>query len=248
MTSQFIPRYYEIERALRSRIAELQPGDALPSDAMLCEEFRVSRMTARNAVQRLAQEGLVHRIPGRGTFVARPSSHRQASNLLSFSEEMRRRGRSPRSVLIQRRMREPTDLESGRLALGHGEKVCVIRRLRLADEKPVALETAVLPASVAPILTGADLQNGSLHAALVEGGRLPTAGRATLRADMATADDARRLGVKRGAPLFIEQRLIFDDKGDPLEFTESRYVAARYALDVEFDVELPTRSPPGPDI
>src|SRR4029079_13595416 len=60
---RFVPRYYEIEQALRTRIAELKPDAPLPSDAMLCEEFGVSRMTARNAVQRLVQEGIVYRVP-----------------------------------------------------------------------------------------------------------------------------------------------------------------------------------------
>jgi GntR family transcriptional regulator len=239
VTSQFVPRYYEIEQALRARIAGLEPGDALPSDAMLCEEFGVSRMTARNAVQRLAQEGLVHRIPGRGTFVARPPTHRQASNLLSFSEEMRRRGRTPTSTLLQRERRAPTDSEVSRLELARGEGVLVVRRLRLADGEPVAVETAVFAASLAPVLEQADLEKGSLHATLIAAGRVPTGGRATLGAAGATAEDARRLEVKRGAPLFVERRLIFDEKGRPLELTESRYVADRYALVVEFDVELP---------
>ena len=68
---------------------------------------------------------------------------------------------------------------------------------------------------------------------------MPTAGRAAISAEAATADDAKLLGVKRGAPLLVERRLIRDQDGGPLELTESRYVGTRYGLDVDFEVELP---------
>ena len=234
MTS--IPRYQAIEQSLRARVAALAPHAPLPSDAQLCEEFGVSRMTARGAVQRLVQDGLVYRVPGRGTFVAPERANRTASHILSFSDEMRRRGRTPSSAVVQRRRRAATDAERDRLG---AEEVVVMRRVRLADGQAVAVETAVFPATVGPVLE-AQPEGASLFAALREAGHVPTAGRASLAAEAATAEDARLLGVKRGAPLLVERRLIHDQAGAPLEWTESRYVGARYGLDVDFDVELPS--------
>ena len=242
LPARFVPRYYEIEQALRARIATLRPDDPLPSDAMLCEEFGVSRMTARNAVQRLAQEGIVYRVPGRGTFVADPPVHRQAGNLLSFTEEMRRQGRTPTSRLVGRDAREPGPAEASRLQLKPGAEVIAIRRLRLADEQPVAYEEAVFPATIAPLLLAADLEHRSLHDTLVTGGHVPTQGRARLGAEPATAADAALLAVVEGSPLLVEKRVIYDQDGRPLELCESRYAGDRYGLDVQFDVEIPSSS------
>jgi GntR family transcriptional regulator len=237
---RFVPRYYEIEQALRARIAELKPDSPLPSDAMLCEEFGVSRMTARNAVQRLVQEGIVYRVPGRGTYVAEPPVHRQAGNLLSFTEEMRRRGRVPSSRLLGRGVREPGPAEASRLQLAPGEAVIALRRLRVADDEPVAIEEAVFPADkVAALLEAADLEHASLHDTLVNGGYIPTMGRARLGAEAARKEDAELLGVSEGSPLLVEKRVIHDQDGRPLELCESRYAGDRYGLDVQFDVELP---------
>jgi GntR family transcriptional regulator len=235
---RFVPRYFEIEQSLRARIAELAPDDPLPSDAQLCAEFGVSRMTARNAVARLAQEGIVYRVPGRGTFVAEPPVHRQASSLLSFSAEMRRQGKNPTSRLVARAERAAEPGERGRLRLRPRGKVVEISRLRLADEQPVAVETAVFSAELAEGLLAADLEHGSLHRTLLALGRVPTAGTASLRAEPAARGDAKLLGVRTGAALLVERRLIFDQTGAPLELTVSRYAGDRYRLDVSFDVEL----------
>lgn len=234
--TDFTPRYFAIEQSLRTRIASLDPHAPLPSDAQLCDEFGVSRMTARGAVQRLVQEGLVYRVPGRGTFVAPARANRTASRILSFSDEMRRRGREPHSRVIERGRRPATAEEQRKL--GEAE-VFVLRRVREADREPVALETAVFPASRVEAALDTDLGSESLFARLAGAGLVPTAGRAVIGAEAATAEDARLLGVRKGEPLLVERRLIDDQEGKPLELTESRYVASRYGLDVDFEVELP---------
>jgi GntR family transcriptional regulator len=235
--SEFIPRYYEIEQSLRGRVAALEAHSSLPSESQLCQEFGVSRMTARAAVQRLVQDGLVYRVPGRGTFVAATRANRTAGHVLSFSDEMRRKGRVPTSRVIERRERKATDEEERRLGV---HDVVVLRRVRLADGQPLALERAVFPAGRVGAALGGDLETGSLFEALAASGLAPTSGRAVLAAEAATAEDARYLRVRKGAPLLVERRLIHDQQGDPLELTESRYVGSRYGIDVDFDVELPT--------
>jgi GntR family transcriptional regulator len=234
--TDFTPRYYEIEQSLRGRTAALEPHSPLPSEAQLCQEFGVSRMTARAAVQRLVQDGLVYRVPGRGTFVAAPRVNRAAGHILSFSDEMRRKGRVPSSRVIECRERRATDDEERRLGV---RDVAVVRRIRLADGKPLALERAVFPAKRVAEALNADLERQSLFDALVNSGIVPTRGSAALAAEAATAEDARLLRVRKGAPLLVERRLIHDQGGEPLEWTESRYVGSRYGIDVDFDVELP---------
>jgi len=234
--TEFVPRYFEIEQSLRTRVARLDAHAPLPSESQLCAEFNVSRMTARAAVQRLVQDGLVYRVPGRGTFVAAERANRTAGHVLSFSDEMRRQGRVPTSRVLERRERRATDEEARRLGASH---VVVLRRVRLADGKPLALEQAVFPAARIGTALEADLERSSLFEALASAELVPTRGRAALAAEAATAEDARYLRVRKGAPLLVERRLIHDQDGEPLELTESRYVGSRYTIDVDFDVELP---------
>ena len=149
---------------------------------------------------------------------------------------MRRKGRVPTSRVIERRRRRATEEEQRRLGV---RNVTVLRRVRLADGKPVALERAVFPADRVGDVLDADLERESLFQALVTAGLVPTSGSAALGAEGATAEDARLLRVRKGAPLLVERRLIHDQDGRPLEWTESRYVGSRYGIDVDFDVELP---------
>jgi GntR family transcriptional regulator len=233
----YAPRYREIEQALRGRIAALRPGQRLPSDADLCAEFGVSRMTARHAMAQLAEEGLVRRDPGRGTFVAEPPTHRRANFLMTFSHEMRRQGRVPSSRIVARHVRQPSDPERFELRTSRDDQVIELRRVRMADRVPVALELAVLASRCIPAVLEADLEWGSLHEALISAGIVPTRGKSSIGAEAARADDATYLGVEQGEPMLVERRLILDQRGRPIERTESRYAADRYGLNVGFSVE-----------
>ena len=240
-----VPQWRRIERTLRERIHDLAPGDPLPSDTALCDEFGVSRMTARNAMQRLADEGLVVRVPGRGTFVGEATAHRRADRLMTFSHEMSRLGRVATSRVLALEIRPSTPDEAAALGIVASEPVVVVRRVRLADGEPIAVETARLLRRTAGVVLKADLEHGSLHEVLARGGHHLRRGAATITAAAASHEDARLLGVRRGDPLLVERRVISDSHGRRLEATESRYPADRYALDVLFEVESATPDEPG---
>jgi GntR family transcriptional regulator len=231
-------RYQAIERWLREEVLGGAPGDALPSESELAARFGVSRMTARQAVQNLAGEGLVQRRRGAGTFVAPRPMHRHEGSLLSFTEDMARRGKRASSRLLEAGLRSASTADAEALHLPEGGRVVVIRRLRCADDVPLALEHAVLPADCAGVLAS-DLEHGSLHESLHRLGRTPDMATSWISARPATTGEAKLLGVPARTALLVERRIIHDVAGAPLEHTETAYIAERYVIDAVFRVSGP---------
>ncbi len=190
-------------------------------------------------MQRLAEDGLIARQPGRGSFVAETPAHRRANRLMTFTQEMLRRGRVPSSRLLTRVIRPSTTSESTALEIPLRQPIVHLRRIRLADDEPMALESTVLIGACADAVMTADLAHGSLHETLGRAGFVLRRGTGTIAAAAATAEDARLLGIRTGDPLLVERRVITDGHGRRIESTESRYPADRYALVVAFDVEAP---------
>ncbi|HEY6710236.1 MAG TPA: GntR family transcriptional regulator, partial [Actinomycetota bacterium] len=158
-------RYREIEGYLRTLVEAARPGDPLPSEAELCERFSVSRMTVRQALAELTNDGLVERRRGQGTFVTHRPVHRRPGVFLSFTEEMHRRGAQATSRLLSAGLDDPRRPEAEDLGLAPGSQLVRVVRVRLADGVPVALEDAALVPELAGVLEE-DLGGGSLHSAL----------------------------------------------------------------------------------
>nr|BFE59405.1 GntR family transcriptional regulator [Dactylosporangium thailandense] len=232
------PLYVRIERELRTRLTGARPGDALPAEAVLAEEFGVARMTMRAALNALEADGLIERIQGRGTFVRQRPAPRAAGTLMSFQDQVRSWGRTPSSRLVEAEVRAASGEEAAALGLtAAAPRVVSIVRVRMADGTPLAVEYACFPAHLTALLD-ADLEGGSLHRTLHRLGLRPTLGSSTLTAQPA-GPDGDRLQVPEDEPLLVETRLIVDQEAAPLEYTISRYVGSRYALRVTFDVQAP---------
>lgn len=227
-------RYREIEAWLREIILIGRPGEVIPSEVEIAASFEVSRMTARQAVLNLMREGLVDRRRGAGTFIANNPLHRREGVLLSFTEDMKRRGLRPSSELISARKEIATPSDLKMLNLKDPSTVIVIKRLRLADETPLALEKVVLTTKCHKVLEE-DLVSGSLHDALRKNGIEPTLASGWLKARLATTQEANRLDLPTKSPLLVETRVIEDQFGTPIEHTETAYAANRYVVDIKLN-------------
>ena len=225
-----VPRYEEIAAELRRLVAQLQPGARLPSEAELCAEYDVSRMTARHAIDQLVQDHLVERRRGAGTFVAAPRMQRLLGSPLSFTEAMRVRGVRASSRLIERGPIVPTADEAEALQLGAADEAYVLERLRLADGIPMAVERAVLPGPLAELL-GPAVEEGSLHDEFQRLGRVPARAFAEVTARRVPARYRRLLDLPSSGIVLCERRTIADQHGEPLECTVTSYAAERYSFE-----------------
>lgn len=225
------PRYYQIMTALREQITtgSLRSGDLLPSERELCTHFGVSRLTVRQALSELAREGWLVRMQGRGTFVTRPKVVQALVKLTSFTEDMILRGMAASGRMIDAGVHraDPGIVETLHLPLG--ANVIVLRRLRFADQEPIALEESFLPhARFVDLLDHFD-GTQSLYEVLRKryGVRLGHAYQ-SLEATVASGEVAPLLDVKPGAPLLLLERHTLDVEGTDVEFVRSLYRGDRY--------------------
>lgn len=228
-----MPLYYQIQEILRNRIAigDLKPGDAIPSELELAEQFQVSRMTARQAVAALKHEGLVHSEQGKGTFVSVSSVPKELAKFTSFSEDMRARGLTPSSTVLHFRRESPTPQIADKLRLGPGETVFTLYRLRHADNRAMALEQVYLPAIRFAGLDKHDFGNHSLYDVLAEQyGIIPTFSEQTVQVAELNPYECELLGLTQKNYGLRITRLVLDAGMNVIEHAVCTYHPDRYHL------------------
>ena len=186
-------------------------------------------MTARQAVTMLANERLLERKRGSGTFVSNRRVPRALGSPLSFSENMRIRGMEPSSRVLRAGPVNLTPDDADALGIDIASPALVLERIRLADAIPMAIERAVIPADE-PELLDEDLTSESLHEIFEKRGRVPTRALAEVGARKATKRERDLLEMPAQGVILTEVRTIFDQYDAPLEHTSTFYVAERYAF------------------
>jgi GntR family transcriptional regulator len=214
-------------------IDQLQVGEAIPSERRLSSELGVSRLTLRAALDDLVRDGYLERRHGSGTFVSEPKIAQQLT-LTSFSEDMRRRGMVAGSRTIELRETHAGAAVGRALNISPDARVVLIRRLRLADGEPMALETLHVPASVVPGLTREALEDSSFYELLERHyGVVIATGQQSIEPTVTNEEESELLGVPLHSPAFLFERTSRTADGETVEFVRSLYRGDRYRLVAE---------------
>jgi len=217
-----LPYYFQLKELLIEEIKKgrLKPGQQIPSEFKLCEQFRVSRTVVRQAISSLVQNGYLNREKGRGTFVTKPKiTENLFQNLTGSYEDMLARGIKLVTKVLEQTKWEADSEILKRLKLEPGEPVIKIKRLRFISSEPIALVTTYLPYKICPPLLEENLTNQSLYGVLEEKYALRIAhGRRSLEAVSADRKTAALLGVKVGTPLMLLNSISYLADGRPIEY------------------------------
>lgn len=213
------PLYLQLAQALAKAINDgrYQADEALPSERLLAEELNLSRVTARKAIERLAEQGLILRKRGSGNYI-RPRLEQPLTRLTGFSEELHQRGFVPGSRWLKRGFSAAAPDEQLQLELHAGERVARLERQRMADGVVMAYEVSVLPESALP---DPEAVSASLYAHLAKTGKAPVRALQHIRALNVDAKLATLLEVPVGAAVLFITRVGYLADGKAVELTHS---------------------------
>lgn len=241
-----VPLYNQLKELLRAKILDgtYAAESRMPSESELGDKFQVSRITVRQALGDLQKEGLIFKIHGKGTFVAKPKAFQNVSRLQGLSESLSQLGyevinqlRSVKIIAAENRIAE-------RLHIIEGEPVVEIQRIRLINREPVSLEISYLPKNIGDALLKADLITRDIFL-ILENDLQINLGHADLAIDavLATNELATALSVEQGSPIMRIERLTHSADGTPIdfEFLYYRGDAFQYRLRIDRQRINPTR-------
>jgi GntR family transcriptional regulator len=237
-------KHVQVRAKLVRAVESMPAGAALAPERDLAASLGVARMTLRKALDSLVADGLVVRRQGQGTFVA-PARVPQRLAARSFTEDMRSRGLRPGSVTLEAGVRHAGVVVAACLEVAPNTQVLHVRRLRLADDEPMAIEDLYVPRDLVPGLEGSDLEGASFYDLLEQKyGHRVCGGTQTAEPVVATPADAAVLHLPAGAPCFLFERTSRVSSGEVIEFVRSVYRGDRYRIVV--DLLPPEPSPAGP--
>ncbi|MFC6324067.1 GntR family transcriptional regulator [Companilactobacillus baiquanensis] len=230
-----VPVYIQIHNRIRKEIelGKWTVGERIPSERQLAEDFSVSRMTLRQAIQTLVDEGILQRQVGSGTYVASSKVQEKMSGTTSFTEITEGQGKKPSSKTVSYHTADPSMSEIEKLQLSDGEQILRMERIRYADKQPICFEVTTIPIKIVDNLDKNDITS-SLYKALEDkaGLKLGSASQ-TVSAMLASEKIATLLNVKRGSAILRLRQITTLDDGRPFEYVRSQYAGDRFEFYLE---------------
>ena len=234
-----LPVYYQIKQAIKGWIVNKQfgPGEKIPSENELAERFKVSRLTVRQAIGQLSQEGFLLTRRGEGTFVTLDERlvNSLSSELIGFMEDLFYQVTRAKAKFVQVRQIEAPKPIREKLELGDPADIVEIKRVRFLEEKPLTFSVNHLPLEIGTKIREADLYKKPLLQVLEQelGIRFGEALQ-TIEACFADSEVSDRLMIPSGSPILFVERVMYDEKHKPIEIFQSSYRGDLYKFIVRF--------------
>lgn len=223
------PMYIKIHNQIKREIEnhDYKVGSKIPAERQLAQKFGVSRMTLRQAIKTLEDEGILEQRVGSGTYVANQKVQEKMSGIMSFTDITHANGQTPSSKLISYRFGKPSLSEMERLNLDDKQEVLRMERIRYADDVPICYEVVSIPQNLVENMSKADI-SAHLYQTLEKNGY--KVGRVTeyISAAVANENAARLLDAKKGEALITRLQVTELSNGMPFEYTRASYVADRF--------------------
>ena len=229
-----IPLYVQIRESLREEISRgvLRRGQRLLSEEELAERYGVSRVTVRQAIGDLIDDGLLYRTHGVGTFVAHTHIDRDHTRLIDFLENPLIQDRKAQVHILSKKVIQADPRVAGALSLQDGDLVVRVESLRLVDGEPITILRGYVSRKLFPASLENGLNSHSIWALLERNGYKVTHAVERIEARLADQISAPLLGIEKGAPILYKERTIFAGDGTPLEYQECFDRGDKYACTV----------------
>lgn len=229
------PIYIQIHNKIRKMIEEgkWQVGERIPSERDLAKTFEVSRMTLRQAVQTLVDEGILERRVGSGTYVSSQKVQEKMTGIQSFTETILSQGKTPTSRTVSYHVKPASVSEAEHLNLQNETVVLRMERIRFADDVPICFEVATIPYHLVESLGKKEITS-SLYRTLEEKKNIHV-GKAeqTISAMLASERIAEHLNIKRGEAILRLKQITYSKDNRPFEYVRTQYVADRFEFYLE---------------
>ncbi|MHA3066553.1 GntR family transcriptional regulator [Lacticaseibacillus saniviri] len=229
------PVYIQIHNQIKQDIeaGKWKIGDRIPSERDLAVTFGVSRMTLRQAVQTLVDEGVLERRIGAGTYVASQKVQEKVSGVTSFTDLMLTQGKQPSSKTISYHVAKPSLSEIEKLKLPEDAQVLRMERIRYADDVPISFEVATVPYSLISSFSKSEVTRSFYHTLEHKGQYILGGAQQTVSAMLASERIAEYLDIKRNEPILRLRQVSFLQDGQPFEYVRTQYVGTRFEFYLE---------------